>query len=449
MKFCPQCGTRLPEGARFCAGCGRAVEALRAGIEAPRAATRQSTATRTQARASDVAPEPRGWREQLPGLAVLVLFLAVGLGLWVTILRPGAPTSSAPSRGGPPPQAAAGGGQMPAGHPPTTLPDEAKKFVASMVDKANAAPNDVDAWKAVAQVQARAAEIDPSYAAAALESYKHVLALAPDDDDAIRGLGNVYYDQQQFPQASEQYEAYVKKHPDDPSVKTDLATTYLYQRQFDRAVALYHAVLEKNPDFMQAHFNLGLALEAMGKHDEALAALAKARELAPDDQTRSQIDRVTAQLKGESPPRLAAGDQGMTAGAGTAPGGGGAAAGGPGGGAGGTAPPVAGGPGAGGGAPKSQAPPATDFKSAVENGLRAHPILGPKITAIDWPEPTHARVTVANFPMQGMPEFARNLFKARLETILDDAKTRFATSGETSIELVDAATGASMEKVTH
>ncbi len=438
MRFCPECGTRLPEGARFCAGCGRALEALRA-------------ATPSGARAdAAAAPTARGWREQLPGLVVLALFLAVGLGLWVTILRPGEQTGSAPRRSGPPPQAAdaAGGGQIPAGHPPTTLPDEAKKFVASMVDKAKAAPNDVNAWKALAQVQARAAEIDASYAAAAIESYNHVLGLAPDDDDAIRGLGNVYYDQQQFASAAEQYERYAKKHPDDPSVQTDLATTYLYQRQFDRAVDIYRTVIKAHPDFMQAHFNLGLALEAMGQHDAALASLATARGLATDDATKNQIDRVTAQLKGESPPRVGPGGDAGTAG--TAGGGAGMAAGG----AGPGAPPASGGVaggnaphGAAGGAPT--APPATDFKSAVENGLRAHPILGPKIGSIEWPEPTRAKVTVANFPMQAMPEFARNLFKARLETILDDAKTKFGTTGETSIELVDAANGASMERVTH
>jgi len=48
-----------------------------------------------------------------------------------------------------------------------------------------------------------------------------------------------------------------------------------------------------------------------------------------------------------------------------------------------------------------------------------------------------------------MPEFARNLFHARLETILDDAKTRFPTGAETSIDLVDASSDQTMEHVTH
>src|SRR4051812_32178940 len=108
MKFCPECGTRLPEGARFCAGCGRAVEAL--GGDAP-GAEAASTAT-PRARWSSPprhppATAPRGWGEQLPGRAVLTAFLAVGLALGVTILRPGPQTSSARSRSPPPAEPAA------------------------------------------------------------------------------------------------------------------------------------------------------------------------------------------------------------------------------------------------------------------------------------------------------------------------------------------------------
>jgi cytochrome c-type biogenesis protein CcmH/NrfG len=435
MNFCSQCGARLESNARFCSSCGHALTPAPSTPMPP-----APTAQQSGARPMPPSP-PRSWRDQLPGLVVLAVFLAAGLGVWVTILRPGASTPAAPTRPGPASQDASAGG-MPAGHPPTTLPDEAKKFIATVEEKAKAAPDDVSAWKTLAQVQARAGEIDPSYATAAIDSYQHVLKLAPDDEDAIRGLGNVYYDQQKFPEAAAQYERYLAKHPDDPSTRTDLATTYLYQRQFDRAVSAYQEVIKAHPDFLQAHFNLGLAYEAMGKREEAMASLERARGLATDEQTRGQIDRVTAQLKGE------AGGARMADGAPSVPGAGAPAVGGaaPQGGAAG-GPPASGGPAASGS--NAAATQGTDFKSAVEAGLRAHQILGPKITAIEWPKPTQAVVRVANFPMQSMPEFARNLFHSRLETILDDAKTRFPTDGETAIDLVDASNGQTMEHVTH
>ena len=70
-------------------------------------------------------------------------------------------------------------------------------------------------------------------------------------------------------------------------------------------------------------------------------------------------------------------------------------------------------------------------------------------SAIEWPTATTARVKLAGFPLDQMPEFARNLFRARLETILDDAKTKFGTKEETAIDLVDADKGTTMEHITH
>ncbi len=393
-RFCSGCGERLGASARFCPSCGQAV------AEQPPAAA-------------------AGFRDQLPGLVVLAFFLFAGLAVWVRVLEPNERISSAPGRGAPPAAGTAGGGEMPTDHPPVGLPDEAKRFVTQLAEKAAAAPSDVAAWKSLAQVQARAAEMDPSYGSQALDSWKHVLSLAPDDGEAIRGIGNVYYDQQKFDAAAAEYERYLEKHGDDPSVRTDLATAYLYQRQVDRAVAAYQQVIAASPDFLQAHFNLGLAYEAKGDRDKALAELDKARELAKDDETRTRIERVKTQLVSTPVGTAAAG----MANTGAAPG--------------------AGAPGA-----AAPLPTGSDFPSQVEAQLRAHAILGPKIQRIEWPAPERARVLVAEFPMQSMPEFARTAFRTRLETILGDAKSKFGVSEPRTIEIADAASGTVMETVT-
>ena len=416
VNFCTQCGGRLVAGARFCPGCGRSAKGSARPEESSR---RQKTA------AGAVVPADK-LRDQLPGLAVLALFLAVGLGIWVSVLRPGAPSSSAPSRSVPP----RGAGTMPPDHPPIVLPDEAKKLLDSLAAKADAAPTDASAWRSLAQAQLRAAEIEPAYGLRAMESYRHVLGLAPDDQDALRGLGNLYYDQQQYASAAEHYERYLKLKPDDLNVRTDLATAYLYERQVDRAIEVYGKVLQTNPAFIQAHFNLGLAYEAKGDRDKALASLARARALATDDAARAQIDRVVAQLKsaaaGGAGPAAIEGGQGT----GVAPAGAGVPAGGT------------------GNAPAAGGSTARTFPGDVEAALRGQEILGPKITAIEWPEPTRARVLLAGFPMEAMPEGARSMFRGHLETILDDAKARHGVSAESAIDLVDAATGTSMERVT-
>jgi len=408
--YCTQCGVPLPAQARFCPGCGRATtNALEAGDGAARSSARSP-------------------REQLPGLAVLTLFLAVGLAIWLVVLRPGAPTSRAPSRS----PAATGAGNMPPGHPPIELPEESKKTLESLAAKAEAAPDDAAAWRNLARGQARAAGIDPTYGPRAVESYRRLLGLAPDDADAVRDLGNVLYDQRQFAAAAEQYESYLKTKPDDASVRTDLATSYLYQRQVDRAIDTYNSVIEANPDFLQAHFNIALAYEAKGERAKALDSLAKARTLAPTDAARSQIDRVTEQLKSN-----AAGG-GVQGGVGQP-----------------SQPPGGGEPGARDEAKAELAASVENldeatskFRNEVEAALRAHQVIGPKITAIDWPQHLGARVRVSSFPIQEMPEFARDLLRGRLEAILGDAKTKSGVSGESAIEIVDAGSGASVERVT-
>jgi tetratricopeptide (TPR) repeat protein len=394
-KFCAQCGTALPEAARFCSACGSAV-----GAAGP----------------ATLPTPPRSWREQLPGLTVLVTFLVAGLAMWIGVLRGGPNAATAPRPPGPPPGATVDGQGMPADHPPVGLTDDAKQFLDQLTEKAEAAPGDASAWRNLAQVQARAAALDPSYGPRAVDSFRHVLNLAPDDADAVRALANVFYDQKRYADASAQYERYLELRPDDPNVRTDLATTYLYRQEVERAIATYKDVLAARPDFLQAHFNLGLAYEAQGERAQALASIAKARGLANDDTTRERIDRVVSEIEGREP--------GAVAGPGQPP------------------------PPAEDATAGADAPPAADYRAAVERGLRAHPILGRKISAIEWPDETRARVLVREFPMDAMPDFARNLFRARLETIIYDAKEQFAVTDERAIELVDATSGATLDQVT-
>ncbi len=403
-KFCSKCGAALGTGARFCSACGTAVGA-------------SSTPSDTV---------PRSWREQLPGLAVLTTFLVAGLVLWIGVLQDTGPRSAtAPRPPGPP--AGAGDGSMPSDHPPVGLTDEAKQFLEQLTAKAEAAPSDPAAWTNLAQVQARAAALDPSYGVRAAESFRHVLNLRPDDADTIRALANVFYDQKLYAEASAQYERYLELRPDDTNVRTDLATTYLYRQEIDRAIAAYKDIIAARPDFLQAQFNLGLAYEAKGDREQALAAIGKARELATDDKTRVRIDRVVEELENRAP-----GAQPGSPPAGTP---GGAPGGGPGG-----APAAA-----TDGAPNAAA---ENYRAAVEQGLRAHPILGLKITRFEWPDDTRVRVLVEKFPMDKMPDSVRNLFRGRLETIIYDAKEQFEIAEERTIELVDAASDTVMDRAT-
>ena len=377
-RFCPSCGAPAVPSARFCTACG-----------------------------GELAGGARGGstiRDQLPALAVFALFLAVGLGLWVSVLAP----SSTPERmtlAKPQPRgqgegapAASGGGDLPADHPPLGLPDDVAKFLAELEKKAEAAPQDLATWKRLGDVEYRAAQIDKQHLPKAEKAFRRVLELAPKDLDAIRGLGNVHFDRDEYPQAIEQYARYLELDPKDESVRTDLGTMHLYAGDATKALAEYEKVIAAKPDFFQAHFNMGIAYRRAGDEAKAKASFEKARSLAPDDRTKQQI----AAALGEAPSH------------------GGSA------------------PSPGGGSP---------FQTIVERTLREHPIAGPKVVSFEWPAPTSGKVLLEGFPMDAMPQPIRERFLSKLETELKEARTKAGGAGAVELALVDRASGKVMATV--
>jgi len=378
-RFCSGCGKPASPTAAFCSACG-----ARLSVDPPKAASDRPNSL------------------PLPGLIVLVGFLAVGLGLWFALLAPRKPAGRMPLAQKPPEESAPAPAALPQDHPPLEIPADVKKYIADLEAKAAAQPKELATWKAVAEVEYRAGQIDRSYLDKAEASFRHVLELDRKDLGALRGLGNVHFDRDEYRQAVESYERYLAIKPDDLSVHTDLGTMYLYGGNLDKALVEYRQVLAKDPKFYQAQYNIGIALAQKGETPQALEALARARELAPDDRTRRHIDAVIAQAKGGERP-----DGSTTTDA----------------------------------APRS-------FHDLVEEALRSHPILGPKIAKLEWPTETTGRLRLRQFPMEGMPDVVRQKFLDRLKGELAEAKQRTGQTGEAKLDLVDDSSGDVMATVT-
>ncbi len=319
------------------------------------------------------------------------------------------------------------------------LPAEVTAFMTDLDTKAKAAPDDLAMWNRLGQVYYRAAQVNPKYYGDALAAFDHVLERSKDDRDALRGKANVFYDRQDHAQAIPLYERILVLQPDDPNAETDLATMYLYAGDPAKAIRKYEEVLKRHPDFLQAHYNLAVTHAQLGHADLALASFRDARKLATDDNTRKQIDEMSARLSGERPPT------GMPGGApGAATAGGPAAAGTPPMGMppGGSAPGAAAAPAP----PKAPDPNLSAFQNAIERSFRAAPIMGERIVAFDWTGPGSARVMIQNFPMAGMPQDVRDRFTALLSA---DVRTSLAANPTewVKLELVDQGSGASMASV--
>ena len=383
-RFCPQCGAKILSQANFCAACGEALPG-----------TAGTHANRTQT----VAGPSRS--VLVPGFVVFSLYLLIGTGLWVFVLRSQPfPSSVAPPAEG---QASTGGSALPQDHPQVSLPEEAKKLLAQLAEKANAAPQDIKTWKTLAEAQSRAARLDSSYRSAAFSSYRHVLELAPNDLEALRGVGNIYYDFEEYAKAIDYYQKYLALSPEDANVRTDLGTMYLYTKDTDRAIAEYQKVIAQKPEFFQAYFNMGIAYQERGESDKAQQALTRAKALTPDKNIQTRIDQVIAQFGGTTSPTPA------TTSAATA----------------------------------ARSP----FQQTVERLFRSHEIMGPRVSRIEWPAPSEAHVFFQNFPMSAMPQEVRERFLGKLRTQVTDAKNANSISETAKIELIDADTNQVMETI--
>jgi Flp pilus assembly protein TadD len=392
-RFCPHCGTKALAGGKFCSECGASLH-------------------------EGVRPSGRAFHVTGMGAGVLGFFLLAGMAMWAAILSP-SPPRPVPGSGGPragagsPSATAAADAPAAPSQKPIALPAEVKSFIADLAAKAKEKPKDVDSWAKLGMVNARAAQLDPSYADDAMAAFNHVLEIDPKHPDALRGIANIHYDREEHAEAIPFFERYLAIRPDDASARTDLATMYLYTGDGARSIATYQEVLRRNPGFLQAHYNLAVAYHREGNQDAALGELETARGLATEDTVRKQIDDMIARLKGGG---LEAGGSGPAAG--------------------------------GREAPPGDGKPVTPFQAAVEKAFRAHPIMGPRIAGFEWTGVATGRVLMRDFPMDSMPPAVREKFAARLGQELATAKSTHGVDGPVRMEIADATSGTVMATVT-
>ena len=432
MHFCPQCGAPVITGARFCIECGENLAAFGA-------ASSSAAEVPLGAGGAIAPPAPSGTARSATVIApfALVFFALLGAGVAIAMLimrqlparervlasTPAESVSSSSAEG-----ASANDGTtsasdtgatsekrgLPPGHPQVELPKQARDFIAQIELKTKFKPNDVAAWDQLGDVSERAAVFDSSYYTKAQNAYAHVLKLDPDNLDALRGVGNIDYDQRKYDEAIAAYEHYLGKKPDDPDVRTDLGTMYLSTGNADQAVVQYGKVLESHPDLFEANFNIGVAYAQMNNVAQARTAFERALKLAPNDNTRARVNQMLASLNGgpaANESNQPATNQQQAA------------------------------------AANSPAPNPDTFQGAMEQMLRDLPIAGPKVSSVQWPSQNDARVLMDNFPMDQMPPFAKAKFTGDLKSGIDRIKAAHHISGAIKVDICDAASGRVMQSV--
>jgi predicted O-linked N-acetylglucosamine transferase (SPINDLY family) len=117
--------------------------------------------------------------------------------------------------------------------------------------------------------------------AEALELFRRVLAVEPDNFDALHGIGIVCGQCGEFGPAAEYFARAAQRQPDNFLAHYNHGKALEESARYDAALTAYDRALSLAPDLPEAHFNRALVLQRLGRPHEALPAYDRAIALRP------------------------------------------------------------------------------------------------------------------------------------------------------------------------
>ena len=117
----------------------------------------------------------------------------------------------------------------------------------------------------------------------AIEEFKEVLELDPDDVETHYHLGNAYADKEMFDEAISIYKKAIERNPEFIDAYLSLGTLYLDMDMVDEAISLCKQAISANPDDSFLCFHLGEAYARNEQYEEAITAFNNAISLNPMD----------------------------------------------------------------------------------------------------------------------------------------------------------------------
>ena len=130
------------------------------------------------------------------------------------------------------------------------------------------------------RTQADAAKSDPEAQSRlrdeARTAYQEALKVDPNNVDALRGLAQVYVQQNDFDRAFEAYRKAQAKHPKNAGLWLEVAMVHNRRKEWTEAQTCCRKALELDPENRQAQSLLGMTLARAGEYDKALPHLTKA-----------------------------------------------------------------------------------------------------------------------------------------------------------------------------
>jgi len=113
-------------------------------------------------------------------------------------------------------------------------------------------------------------------------AYREMLAVDPENIDALHFLGVISHQRGEHGRAAELISRALSRNPSNAPAHNNLGNALGAQGKRNEAVVAYLNALALDPDYVDALVNLGAALRAQGRPDRALACYRRALALAPD-----------------------------------------------------------------------------------------------------------------------------------------------------------------------
>lgn len=270
QKFCTECGAEVPRQARFCPGCGRALEG---------------------------GSRPASFIKSLSPRALLVV-----VGVTAVVLTAGWNLKSSI-----------------AGVKPTESFEEAKvrserarmnPAITQLRQTAEAQATEPQAWKALAEallVELRASEKPSSTLVfETIDALRKILDLQPEDPFALLNMADISLNQQVFEKAVEYYARYLAVQPTDALSRARYASALAFTGKSEQAILELEGILKDQPDNFHALAYLAVTHAQAGSVDKAREVGTRALQVAPSEEARERFNGFLASLgsSASAPPEV-------------------------------------------------------------------------------------------------------------------------------------------------
>jgi tetratricopeptide (TPR) repeat protein len=130
--------------------------------------------------------------------------------------------------------------------------------------------------------------------------YRQIIEIESTNPDGFVGLGGSLLYQDKLEEAEQAYLQAINLSPESVEALIGLGSVHYLQGEYTEADEFYGQALEIKGDYADAHWGKAIALEQLGKVEEAIVHLERFIELAPDSQLASDAHLRIEELKSEA-----------------------------------------------------------------------------------------------------------------------------------------------------